>query len=46
MKSISVYFKKDFVEAFKKACEQLGVAQSEVIKEAMQMTIDKAKEDE
>lgn len=43
MKQIKATFKNDFVEEFKEACEKLGITQSDVIRQAMQDTIDKAK---
>ena len=44
MKSVIARYKSEFVEEFKKACVKLGLKQSEVIREAMQKTIDKVKE--
>lgn len=43
MKQIKVTYKNDFVEEFKEACKRLGITQSDVIRQAMQDTIDKAK---
>lgn len=43
MKQIKVTYKNDFVEEFKEACKKLGITQSDVIRQAMQDTIDKAK---
>jgi len=45
MKRVSVQYKKEFVEEFKKACDFFGVKQSQLIKEMMQETIDKAKKE-
>lgn len=42
MKQFSVSYKTDFVFAFKEACKKLGVSQSEVIRKAMEETIEKA----
>lgn len=42
MKQVSVSYKTDFVLAFKEACKKLGVSQSEVIRKAMEETIEKA----
>lgn len=44
MKFVRGKYKKDFVDEFKTACDQLGITQSEVIRLAMQQTIEKAKE--
>ena len=43
MKTVRGTFKNDFVDQFKKACEILGITQSDVIREAMNNTIEKAK---
>lgn len=42
MKQFFVSYKTDFVFAFKEACKKLGVSQSEVIRKAMEETIEKA----
>lgn len=42
MKALRISYKKEFVEQFKLACSKLGLVQSQVIKKAMQETIDKA----
>lgn len=42
MKQVSVSYKTDFVLTFKEACKKLGVSQSEVIRKAMEETIEKA----
>ncbi len=44
IKKLSCSFQKVFVDEFKQACKSLGLTQSEVIRKAMQETIDKAKE--
>ena len=44
MKSISLKYNTEFVEAFRDACKKLGVKQSEVIRQAMIETIEKAKD--
>lgn len=44
MKSISFRYKTDFVEEFRSACDQLGIRQSQYIREAMQKVIDEARE--
>lgn len=44
IKKLSCSFQKKFVDEFKEACRALGLTQSEVIRSAMQATIDKAKE--
>ncbi len=44
MKQIKAQYKAAFVDEFKQACKVLGLTQSEVIRKAMQETIDKAKE--
>jgi len=43
MKTIRGTFKNDFVDEFKKACKILGITQADVIREAMNNTIKKAK---
>ncbi len=43
MKTIRGTFKNDFVDEFKKACKILGITQADVIREAMDNTIKKAK---
>lgn len=43
MKQVKATYKNDFVDEFKEACNILGITQSEVIREAMQATIGKAK---
>jgi len=42
MKQVGGSYKNEFVEQFKAACKKLGVSQSEVIKSAMEETIEKA----
>lgn len=42
MLSISVSYKKDFVQEFREACAKLGIKQSDVFRQAMQSVIDKA----
>lgn len=44
MKFVRGKYKKEFVDEFKAACDRLGITQSEVIRLAMQQTIEKAKE--
>ena len=44
MKPVGARYKADFVNEFKEACAKLGLTQSQVIREAMQQVIDKAKE--
>lgn len=44
MKFVRGKYKREFVDEFKAACDQLGITQSEVIRFAMQQTIEKAKE--
>ena len=44
MLSVRGAYKKDFVLEFREACTKLGIKQSEVIRNAMQETIDRAKE--
>lgn len=46
MKFVRGKYKKEFVDEFKAACDRLGITQSEVIRSAMQQTIEKAKEKE
>ena len=43
MKQVKASYKTEFVEEFKMACKKLGIAQSDVIREAMIKTIDQAK---
>lgn len=43
MKQIKATYNNDFVEEFKEACKKLGITQSDVIRQAMQDTINKAK---
>ena len=40
---VNARFKSEFVDEFKKACKDLGIKQSDVIREAMTNTIEKAK---
>lgn len=42
MKSVQSSYKKEFVDEFKKACNTLGITQSDVIRQAMQDMIDRA----
>ncbi len=44
MKSVVGNYKADFVEEFKQACATLGVKQSDLIREMMIATIEKAKQ--
>ena len=44
MAMVGAKYKKEFIKEFKEACKSLGITQSEVIRKAMQATIDKAKE--
>ncbi len=44
MTFVSARYKNEFVQEFKEACKALGITQSEVIRSAMQATIDKYKE--
>ena len=44
MGSVSVRYKKSFVDQFKQACTELGITQSEVFRKAMQETINKAQQ--
>ncbi len=43
MKQVKAQYKAGFVAEFKEACATLGISQSEVIRKAMQETIEKAK---
>ncbi|MCH3961243.1 MAG: hypothetical protein LKF53_02640 [Solobacterium sp.] len=43
MKRVSADYKTDFVEEFKASCKELGLSQSDVIREAMRKTIERAK---
>ena len=43
MMRVSATYKNDFVLNFREACKELGVSQSEVIRKAMQETIEKWK---
>ena len=43
MKQLAFRYNKDMVDEFKAACEKLGIKQSEVIRQAMIDTIEKAK---
>lgn len=43
MKTVRGTYKNEFVNEFKEACKKLGITQSDVIREAMEMTIQKAK---
>ncbi len=45
IKKLSCSFNKDFVDEFKKACQTLGVTQSQIVREAMQNTIERAKKE-
>lgn len=40
---VKASFKKDFVDQFKEACKRLNITQSEVIRKAMEETIEKAR---
>lgn len=42
MKQVKASYKAEFVEEFKEACKKLGIKQSDVIRKAMQDTIEKA----
>ena len=42
MMRVSATYKNEFVLAFREACQKLGVAQADVIRNAMQEMIDKA----
>lgn len=43
MAFVNAKYKKEFVLEFKSACKSLGISQSEVFREAMIETIEKAK---
>ena len=43
MKSVNTSFKSDFVDEFRAACKTLGVKQADIVRQAMQDTIDRAK---
>ena len=43
MKVVKATFKNDFVIQFKNACKSLSVTQADVIRKAMEDTIEKAK---
>ena len=43
MAFVNAKYKKQFVQEFKEACKSLGITQSEVFREAMIETIEKAK---
>ena len=43
MKQVKATYKNEFVDEFKEACKVLGIKQSDVIREAMIQTIEKAK---
>ncbi|BBK22759.1 hypothetical protein [Amedibacterium intestinale] len=43
MKVVKATFKNDFVIQFKNACKSLNITQAEVIRKAMEDTIEKAK---
>ena len=43
MMRVSATYKNNFVLKFREACKELGVSQSEVIRKAMQETIEKWK---
>lgn len=43
MKMVRASFKKDFVDQFKEACKQLNITQADAIREAMEQTIERAK---
>lgn len=43
MAFVNAKYKKEFVQKFKSACKSLGISQSEVFREAMIETIEKAK---
>lgn len=42
IKKLSCSFNKEFVDQFRDACKSLDITQSDVIRQAMQVTIDKA----
>lgn len=41
MKTISVAYKKEYVESFRDACHKLGIKQSDVIRDAIDETLKK-----
>lgn len=43
MRTVGAKYKKEFVDEFKEACTILETSPSQVFREAMQATIDKAK---
>lgn len=43
MGTVSCKYKKEFVTEFKESCKKLGIKQSDIVRIAMQQTIDKAK---
>ena len=43
MAFVNAKYKKEFVQEFKEACKSLGITQSEVFREAMIKTIERAK---
>ena len=43
MSHVGAQYKKDFVDEFKIACKGLGISQSEVIRKAMEETIERYK---
>lgn len=43
MATVNAKYKKDFVAEFKEACKTLGIKQSDVIRQSMIETIEKAK---
>lgn len=42
MRSVNASYKKEFVEQFTNACNKLGIKKSDVIRRAMQETIEQA----
>ena len=42
MKQVKASYKTEFVDEFKEACKKLGIKQSDVFRNAMQDTIEKA----
>lgn len=42
IKKLSCSFNKEFVDQFRDACKSLDITQSDVIRQVMQKTIDKA----
>lgn len=42
MKQVKASYKTEFVDEFKEACKKLGIKQSDVIRKAIQDTIEKA----